>query len=88
MSFAEALQDFLVCARRCATSGEHGRAGDVQPTDRPVTLLSRKTVEKRLSEAYRKLAIGSRHDLAAALATPSAPSPGQVEPRDVEEVSP
>lgn len=32
-----------------------------------------KTVEKRLSEAYRKLAIGSRNELAAALATPIDP---------------
>jgi DNA-binding NarL/FixJ family response regulator len=33
--------------------------------------ISRKTVEKRLSEAYRKLAITSRDALAAALAAPA-----------------
>jgi DNA-binding NarL/FixJ family response regulator len=37
-------------------------------------LVSRKTVEKRLSEAYRKLDIRSRDDLTTALATPIAPA--------------
>jgi DNA-binding NarL/FixJ family response regulator len=34
--------------------------------------ISRKTVEKRLSDAYRKLAIASRTDLAAALESNSS----------------
>jgi DNA-binding CsgD family transcriptional regulator len=37
--------------------------------------ISRKTVEKRFSETYRKLNINSRHELAAVLTTPTA-SPG------------
>jgi DNA-binding CsgD family transcriptional regulator len=46
--------------------------------------ISRKTVEKRLSDAYRKLAIASRTDLAAALESTvgslplaNAPGPGE-----------
>lgn len=53
---------------RAATMATQGMSN---PQIAQSLFISRKTVEKRLSEAYRKLGIGSRSDLAAALAAPS-----------------
>jgi DNA-binding CsgD family transcriptional regulator len=53
--------------RQAASMAAQGLAN---PQIAQALFISRKTVEKRLSEAYRKLGIGSRTELAAALAGP------------------
>jgi DNA-binding CsgD family transcriptional regulator len=53
--------------RQAATMAAQGMSN---PQIAQAVFISRKTVEKRLSEAYRKLGIRSREELAAALAPP------------------
>lgn len=54
--------------------------GMTNPQIAQALFVSRKTVEKRLSAAYQKLAIGSRNELAAALAPPIVPPAGDHPP--------
>ncbi|HKE80647.1 MAG TPA: helix-turn-helix transcriptional regulator [Solirubrobacteraceae bacterium] len=49
--------------------------GMTNPQIAQALFISRKTVEKRLSDAYRKLAIRSRDELGAALAGEREPPP-------------
>ena len=49
--------------------------GLTNPQIAQALFISRKTVEKRLSDAYRKLAIRSRDELGAALAGEREPPP-------------
>jgi DNA-binding CsgD family transcriptional regulator len=59
--------------RQAATMAAQGLSN---PQIAQQLFISRKTVEKRLSEAYRKLNIHSREGLTTALATPSAAQMG------------
>jgi len=71
--------------RQAATMASQGMSN---PQIAQSLFISRKTVEKRLSEAYRKLDIGSRSELAAALATPSELSADTPVAIEVEGASP
>jgi DNA-binding CsgD family transcriptional regulator len=63
--------------RQAATMAAQGMSN---PQIAQALFISRKTVEKRLSDVYRKLHVPSRNELAAALATPTAPPTGQRPP--------